>query len=121
MAEYCSVEEDWGLQTIIRACSHNQYTTNSVLGSKYRDLFYDFPHFEELKNNDCANELDDLYKQFYDPTTIYSFSPHLEHLDSLGNEVKSEQDDMNSKVLEHNETVPVAKSTVVTAAAKYKR
>lgn len=124
MAEYGSMEEDWGLQAIVRACStHDQYTINSVLDCNYRDdYFYDFPDFEELKNNDCSvivNELDDLYKPFYDATSICSFSPQLEHLDCLGNEVKSEQENM--KVVEHNETVPVAKPAAVTPAAKYKR
>lgn len=127
MAEYCSMEEDWGLQAIVRACTHDQYTTSSVLDhvNYGDDLFYDFPDLEELKNNDysvIATELDDLYKPFYDPitSTICSFSPQLEHLDCLGNEVISEQEDM-TKVLEQNETIPVAKPKAVAPAAKYKR
>lgn len=125
MAEYCSMEEDWGLQAIVTACrSHDQYTNSSVLDYNYGDdFFFDFPDFEELKNKDCSvigNELDDLYKPFYDPITTCSFSPQLEHLeDSLGNEVKSEQEDI--KVLEQNETVLVAKPIAVTPAPKYKR
>ncbi|KAL8101869.1 hypothetical protein AgCh_033676 [Apium graveolens] len=117
------MEEDWGLQAIVRACSHDQYTANSVLDCNYRDdLFYDFPDFEELKNNDgslTVDELDDLYKPFCDPTAICSLLPQLEHLDSLGHEVKSEQECM--KVLELNESVAVTKPAAITPAAKYKR
>ncbi|WOG81274.1 hypothetical protein DCAR_0100420 [Daucus carota subsp. sativus] len=122
------MEEDWGLQAIVRACSHDQCTTDSVLDQyNYRDdLFYDFPEFEELKNNDCSlivDELDDRYKPFFHdptPTPISSFSSHLENSDSQGCEVKLEQEVM-LKVMEQHETAPVAKPKALTPAAKYKR
>lgn len=117
------MDEDWGLQAIVRACTHDQYTTNRVLDyNYYDDLFNDFPDFEVMKNNDSSltvNELDDLHKvPFYDPN-ICSFSPQLEHSDSPGNEVKFEQEDV--KVLKQNESVIVAKPKAVTPPAKYKR
>ncbi|KAL1830484.1 hypothetical protein ACET3Z_000135 [Daucus carota] len=120
------MEEDWGLQAIVRACSHDQYPTNSVL-DQYNygeDLFnYDFPDFEELKNYDCSlivDELDDLYKPLYDPPGPTLTPSHSENLDSSGCEVKLEQQIM-LKVIEQHETAPVAKPKALTPAAKYKR
>lgn len=121
------MEEDWGLQAIVRGCTHDQYTSiNGLLDFHYQDdLFYNFPDFQGVEtNNDnsqIVNELDDLYKPFYDPTTIQSFSPQLEHSDSPVNEVKFEQEDM--KVVEQKEsTVVVAASPkVATQTTKYKR
>ena len=118
------MEEDWGLQAIVRACSHDQYTTDSVLDhyNYCDDLFFDFPYFEELKNNDCSlivDELDDLYKPLYDPPGP-TLNSHSENLDSSGCEVKLEQQVM-LKVIEQHETAPVAKPKALTPAAKYKR
>ncbi|KAK1367550.1 WRKY domain-containing protein [Heracleum sosnowskyi] len=127
MEGFCGMEEDWGLQAIVRGCTHDQYATiNGLLDFNYQDdLFYDFPDFQGVEiNNDnspTVNELDDLYKPFYDLTAVQSFSPQiLEHADSPVNEVKFEQEDL--KVVEQKESIVVAGPKVAsTQTTKYKR
>lgn len=119
------MEEDWGLQAIVRGCSHDQYSTiNGLLDFNYQDdIFFDFPEFQGVEinneyNSSIVNELDDLYKPFFDPTTVQSFSPEI--LELTDSPVKFEQEDV--KVVEQKESAVVASPKVATTqTTKYKR
>ncbi|XP_017216572.1 probable WRKY transcription factor 29 [Daucus carota subsp. sativus] len=124
MEGFCGMEEDWGLEAIVRGCSHDQYTAiNGLLDFNFQDdLFYDFPDFQgdeiSTDNSGFVNELDDFCKPFYDPASQI-FVP--EQTDSPVNEVKFEQEEI--KVVDQKEASAVAAASpkVATHATKYKR
>lgn len=142
MGEFVSMEEDWGLQAIVRGSTDyfddpaisNSFGSLNYIQNNNDDFHFTFPDLFEANYNSIndkvlVNELDELYKPFY--PMFNSFSPQapiITSSDSSPEEevLKLKPEDQEIQVIQKHTTpgksAKVASPKGTTAhAAKYKR